>query len=91
MASSRSPETTPASSPWGGELNKIAANVAIGRNMAGVHWRSDYTESLRLGERIAIQILQEQAPTYNEQFSLTVTTFDGDSVTIDNSSGRASD
>src|SRR5262249_53063887 len=28
----------------GGELNKIAANVAIGRNMAGVHWRSDYQE-----------------------------------------------
>lgn len=72
----------------GGELNKIAANVAIGRNMAGVHWRSDYTESLRLGERVAIQILEEQAPTYNERFSLTLTTFDGDSVMIDNSSGR---
>ena len=71
----------------GGELNKVAANVAIGRNMAGVHWRSDYTESVRLGERIAIQILQEQAPTYNERFSLTLTTFDGDTVKIDNASG----
>ncbi len=29
-----------------GELNKVAANVSIGRNMAGVHWRSDYTESV---------------------------------------------
>ena len=26
----------------GGELNKVAANIAIARNMAGVHWRSDY-------------------------------------------------
>ncbi|HEX8065947.1 MAG TPA: vanadium-dependent haloperoxidase [Thermoleophilaceae bacterium] len=71
----------------GGELNKVAANVAIARNMAGVHWRSDYTESLRLGERVAIQILEEQAPTYNERFSFTLTTFDGESVTIDNESG----
>ncbi len=23
----------------GGELNKLASNVAIGRNIAGVHWR----------------------------------------------------
>ena len=38
----------------GGELNKIAANVALGRNTAGVHWRSDATESMKLGEAIAI-------------------------------------
>ena len=24
----------------GGELNKIASNVATGRNIAGVHWRT---------------------------------------------------
>src|SRR5262249_36868223 len=34
----------------GGELNKLASNVAIGRNIAGVHWRSDAAESLKLGE-----------------------------------------
>ncbi|MDQ3934138.1 MAG: vanadium-dependent haloperoxidase [Actinomycetota bacterium] len=72
----------------GGELDKVAANVSIGRNMAGVHWRSDYTESVRLGERLAIQILQEQANTYNEDFAFTLTTFDGDPVVIDRSSGR---
>ena len=42
----------------GGELNKVAANIAIGRNMAGVHWRSDYFDSIRLGERVAICILE---------------------------------
>ncbi|MFW5435355.1 hypothetical protein, partial [Paenibacillus apiarius] len=24
----------------GGELNKLAANIALGRDTAGVHWRS---------------------------------------------------
>jgi hypothetical protein len=66
----------------GGELNKLAANIAIGRNMAGVHWRSDYTESLRLGEAIAIGILEEQKLTYNESSTFTVTKFDGTAVTI---------
>jgi membrane-associated phospholipid phosphatase len=65
-----------------GELNKVAANIAIGRNMAGVHWRSDYTQSLLLGEAIAIGILEEQKLCYNEPGSFTVTRFDGTAVTI---------
>ncbi len=60
----------------GGELNKLAANISIGRNAAGVHWRSDYTESVRLGEEIAIRLLQEQRPTYNEDHHFTLTRFD---------------
>src|SRR5205809_3334071 len=32
----------------GGELNKLASNIAVGRNIAEVHWRSDATESLKL-------------------------------------------
>ena len=36
-----------------GELNKLAANISIGRNMAGVHYFSDYYDSLRMGEEIA--------------------------------------
>jgi membrane-associated phospholipid phosphatase len=66
----------------GGELNKVAANISTGRNMAGVHWRSDFSESVRLGERVAIGILEEQAGTYNEDFSFTFTTFDGEVVEI---------
>ena len=66
-----------------GELNKIAANVAIGRNHAGVHWRSDYRESLLLGEAVAISILRDQRSTYNEDFQgFTFTKFDGTSVTV---------
>ena len=44
----------------GGELNKLASNVATGRNIAGVHWRSDAMNSLRLGEEIAISLLRDQ-------------------------------
>jgi hypothetical protein len=66
----------------GGELKKVAANIAIGRNWAGVHYRSDYTESLKLGEMIAIGILEEQKLTYNEDHSFSVTKFDGTSITI---------
>ena len=67
----------------GGELNKIASNVAIGRNIAGVHWRSDATESLKLGEAIAIGILRDQKRSYNEQFAgFSLTKFDGTTITV---------
>jgi hypothetical protein len=66
----------------GHELDKLAANVAIGRNAAGVHYRSDYSESVLLGETLALDILEEQKETYNETFSFTLTKFDGKTVTI---------
>lgn len=67
----------------GGELNKIAYNVANGRNIAGVHWRSDSRESIALGERVAIQLLREQKPTYNENFAgFSLTKYDGTTVTV---------
>lgn len=67
----------------GGELNKIAMNVAYGRHVAGVHWRSDGYESLRLGEEIAISILRDQRATYMEDFQgFTFRKFDGTMVTV---------
>lgn len=61
-----------------GELNKLAANISIGRNMAGVHFYCDYYDSLRMGEKIAIGILEEQALCYKEEpFALSLPTFDG--------------
>jgi hypothetical protein len=66
-----------------GELNKLAANISIARNMAGVHYFSDYYDSLRMGEKIAIGILEEQALTYlTDPFVLSVPTFDGEVVRI---------
>ena len=67
----------------GGELNKIAANIAIGRDWGGVHYRSDYAESIVLGEQIALGILQEQAITYNEKFACELTRFNGQKIRFD--------
>jgi len=66
----------------GGELDKVAANIAIGRNFAGIHWHSDYTESYKLGEQVAIGLLQEQQGCYIEGGSFTLTKFDGSTITI---------
>jgi hypothetical protein len=67
----------------GGEINKLAFNVAMGRDWAGIHYRSDAEAGLRLGEDVAIAILQDLAATYAESFSgFQFTRLDGTPVTI---------
>ncbi len=67
----------------GGELDKVAANISIGRNMGGVHWRSDYTESIRLGEKVALSVLRKQRKDYHEKdWSFSLCTFDGVRVKV---------
>ena len=66
----------------GGELNKLASNVATGRNIAGVHWRSDGINSLLLGEAIAIALLKEHKTTFNEGGSFRFTSFSGTVIEI---------
>ena len=39
----------------GGELNKLASNIALGRDTAGVHWRSDGIEGLKVGGAVAMK------------------------------------
>ena len=70
----------------GGEINKLAGNIAIGRNAAGVHWRSDYDQSLLLGEQVAIGILQEQSLLLNEPEFYQLTKFDGTTIRIQDGS-----
>jgi hypothetical protein len=67
-----------------GELNKLASNVGLARDFAGVHWRTDYTNGLRLGETVAIWFLCDMRNTYSEHFKFSFNTFDGHQVTIDN-------
>ncbi|TIV04996.1 MAG: twin-arginine translocation pathway signal protein [Mesorhizobium sp.] len=62
----------------GGELNKLAWNYGIGRDWAGIHWRSDFSASLALGEALAISVLRNERQTYREPFEkFTFTRFDG--------------
>lgn len=57
-----------------GELNKLMWNISNARNIAGVHYFTDYIESALLGEAITIGILREQMLTYEpkEDVSMTV-------------------
>lgn len=72
----------------GNELNKLAANIALGRDAAGVHWRTDGTEGLKLGEQLAICLLQDRKGLYREPFDgFTLTKFDGKQVMIKNGEG----
>ncbi|MEN0044707.1 MAG: vanadium-dependent haloperoxidase [Pseudomonadota bacterium] len=68
----------------GGELNKVANNVAIGRDAAGVHYRQDGVEGLVVGEQQAIALLQDKSRTLNEADfdGFTLTRFDGTRIRI---------
>jgi len=74
-----------------GELDKLAANISIGRNFAGVHFYTDYYESLRMGERVAVSMLQEQMLTYREPVTMRFTTFDGDKIMVAGTGGTRGD
>ncbi|ESS07371.1 MAG: PAP2 superfamily protein, partial [uncultured archaeon A07HB70] len=78
---------TPDTLTVGGEINKLAANVSYARSLAGIHYRSDTTSGLRIGERIAVAVLRERlrersADAYGSVGEFSFTTFDGDDVTI---------
>lgn len=67
----------------GGELNKLAVNYGGGRNLAGIHTRSDAAASLALGEELGISLLKDEKATFREAFSgFSFTRFDGTKVTI---------
>ncbi|MFL5541318.1 MAG: vanadium-dependent haloperoxidase [Longimicrobiaceae bacterium] len=68
----------------GSELNKLAGNIAIFRNAAGVHWRTDYDQSLLLGEQVAIELLREISLTMNEPEYFLLTKFNGQRIRIQN-------
>lgn len=67
----------------GDEFNKIANNVSIGRDAAGVHYRSDGVDGLDVGEQQALTLLRESTALVNEKFSgFTLTLFSGRRVRI---------
>lgn len=65
-----------------GELDKLAFNIAMGRNFAGIHWRTDASEGNRLGEAVAIGVLKDLKGCFNEPFSMSFVRFDGTTESI---------
>ncbi|MCA1779842.1 MAG: vanadium-dependent haloperoxidase, partial [Xanthomonadaceae bacterium] len=69
----------------GGEINKLANNIALGRDWAGVHYRSDGVDGLLVGEQQAMGLLRDYSRTYNEAFDgFSLTKFDGTLVQVVN-------
>ena len=74
----------------GNEINKLVFNIAMGRSWAGIHYRSDSMSGARLGEDVAISILQDLVRTPTEDFDgFAFTRFDGTPVRI-NRNGEVS-
>jgi hypothetical protein len=74
----RGPELT-----VGTELDKLAENIAFGRNFGGIHWRSDAIEGLWLGEAYALAYLREMKLSARDLFTgFNLTTFAGERVTV---------
>lgn len=81
---SLSPYSGPYSLTAGGELDKLANNISLGRDAAGVHYRQDGIQGLLAGEQQAIALLREQSRTMNESdFSgFDLRRFDGTPIHI---------
>jgi membrane-associated phospholipid phosphatase len=67
----------------GNEANKLAFNVAMGRDWAGIHYRSDAEYGLLLGEQVAIGLLTDAVNCLTEDFAgFQFTKFNGDPISI---------
>jgi len=66
----------------GGELDKLAFTIGMGRDAAGLHWRSDIEEGNKLGEAVALGILRDEKACFNESFEMSFTKFDGTFVVV---------
>eukprot|EP00752_Nemacystus_decipiens_P010080 g8982.t1 len=65
-----------------GEINKLATNVAIGRQMMGVHYRFDSTEGLILGETVAVRMLHQELMAYPEASPYRFRLFTGEVIML---------
>ncbi len=68
----------------GNELNKLASNISLGRDAAGVHYRQDGIQGLEAGEQQAISLLQDISRTTSEAGfdGFSFTRFDGSAIRI---------
>ena len=71
-----------------GEINKLASNIALGRDWAGVHYRSDAIEGIRLGEAVAVQMMRDHLSVDPANYAdgsvpaISFVNFDGELVVV---------
>lgn len=76
--------------PWNGddltlgnEINKLAANISLGRDIAGVHYRTDGIDGISAGEQVAIDMLRDYSIAFAEAADgFELTRFDGQRILI---------
>lgn len=79
---------SPSSSPpqvaltIGDELNKLASNIGFGRGWAGIHYRMDIMFGIKLGEDVAIHVLQQYKTTLPYLHTFEFKRYDGTPVII---------
>jgi hypothetical protein len=53
----------------GNEIDRLASNIALGRDAAGVHYRSDSVRGLYVGEQQELGLLRDYSRAYNKRFA----------------------
>lgn len=74
----------------GHEIDKLATNIAFGRNFAGIHYRQD-ARGIQLGEQVAIYYLRDMVQRYRYPVCVTIKLADGKKVTITNIDAKCSE
>jgi hypothetical protein len=76
--------------PVEAELNKLQFNHYLGRNWAGIHYRSDGIDGHVLGERVAAAYLNTKVAVMDRPgIELTLPTVDGETLRIDGNLSRS--
>ncbi|CAN0441852.1 unnamed protein product [Ascophyllum nodosum] len=65
-----------------GEINKLAVNVAFGRQMLGIHYRFDGIQGLILGETITVRTLHQELMTFAEESTFEFRLFTGEVIKL---------
>lgn len=67
----------------GSELDKLAANIALGRGTAGVHFRTDSHAGLRIGEAACVSLMRDRVTAIGDGGPIySLRTVDGAEVRI---------
>lgn len=65
------------------EIDKLASNIAYGRNWAGIHYKSDANAGIYLGEKVAIEYMRDLLTRNNFTSSIKFKGFANNEIIVD--------